>query len=953
MATLRQIIDERVLILDGAMGTMIQKYNLSEQDFRGERFAQAVGQMKGNNDLLCLTRPEVIKDIHRKYLEAGADIIETNTFNAQRVSMADYRMEDVCREINLAAARLARELADEYTAKTPDKPRFVAGSVGPTNKTCSMSPDVNDPAMRALTYDELVAAYQEQMEALLEGGVDAILIETIFDTLNAKAAVFAAESAMQKLGREVPLMLSVTVSDIAGRTLSGQTLDAFLASVQHAPIFSIGLNCSFGAKQLKPFLEGLAARAPYYISAYPNAGLPNSLGQYDQTPEEMAAEIKEYLDEGLVNIIGGCCGTTEEYIAKYQELIVSDSALRCYSEHGEGAVAGSSGNQILYSVQNDRAYTENDKACWVPPHIPAKKSERLWLSGLELLEQTPEMNFINVGERCNVAGSRKFLRLINEKKYEEALSIARKQVEDGALVIDVNMDDGLLDAREEMTTFLKLVMSEPDIARVPLMIDSSKWEVIEAGLKCLQGKSIVNSISLKEGEEKFIEHASLIKKLGAATVVMAFDEKGQADTFERKIEVCERAYKILTEQVGFNPHDIIFDPNVLAVATGIEEHNNYAVDFIRATGWIRKNLPGAHVSGGVSNLSFSFRGNNYIREAMHAVFLYHAIRQGMDMGIVNPATSVLYTDIPADVLERIEDVVLNRRPDAAERLIEIAEAMKNTATGGGTVKQDAWREEPEVEKRLQYALIKGIGDHLEEDLAEAVTLYPKAVDIIEGPLMEGMNKVGELFGSGKMFLPQVVKTARTMKKAVAILQPLIEADKQEGARNAGRVLLATVKGDVHDIGKNIVSVVMACNNYEIIDLGVMVPAETIVQKAIEEKVDIIGLSGLITPSLEEMAHVAMELQRAGLDIPIMIGGATTSKLHTALKIAPVYSGAVVHMKDASQNALVAARLLNPESHQEFVETLNKEYEELRRSHTARQVKTVSLEEAQKNKLKLW
>lgn len=919
MATLKQIINERVLILDGAMGTMIQRYNLSEQDFRGERFAGISGQMKGNNDLLCLTRPDVIKDIHRKYLEAGADIIETNTFNAQRISMADYRMQDMCREINLAAAGLARELADEYTAKTPHKPRFVAGSVGPTNKTCSMSPDVNNPALRALTYDELAAAYQEQMEALLEGGVDVLLIETIFDSLNAKAAIYAAETAMKNTGREVPLMLSVTVSDIAGRTLSGQTLDAFLASVQHAPIFSIGLNCSFGAKQLKPFLEGLAARAPYYISAYPNAGLPNSLGQYDQTPEEMASEVKEYIDEGLVNIIGGCCGTTEEYIAKYQELIVSGSA-----PHS-----------------------------WIPPHIPAAKPERLWLSGLELLEQTPEINFINVGERCNVAGSRKFLRLINEKKYEEALSIARKQVEDGALVVDVNMDDGLLDAREEMTTFLNLVMSEPDIARVPVMIDSSKWEVIEAGLKCLQGKSIVNSISLKEGEEKFVEHARLIKKLGAATVVMAFDEKGQADTFERKIEVCSRAYKILTEQVGFNPHDIIFDPNVLAVATGIEEHNNYAVDFINATGWIKKNLPGAHVSGGVSNLSFSFRGNNYIREAMHAVFLYYAIRQGMDMGIVNPATSVLYTDIPADVLERIEDVVLNRRPDAAERLIETAEALKNTVTGTEAVKQDAWREEPAVEKRLQYALIKGIGDHLEEDLAEAVKLYPKAVDIIEGPLMEGMNRVGELFGAGKMFLPQVVKTARTMKKAVAILQPLIEADKQEGARNAGRVLMATVKGDVHDIGKNIVSVVMACNNYEIIDLGVMVPAETIVQKAIEEKVDIIGLSGLITPSLEEMAHVAVELQRAGLDIPIMIGGATTSKLHTALKIAPVYGGPVIHMKDASQNALVAARLLNPESYPEFVERLNREYEELRQKNGTRQVKTVSLEEAQKNKLNLW
>ena len=909
---MQNLIKERILVLDGAMGTMIQQYNLTEADFRGERFQDIPGQLKGNNDLLCLTRPDVIEEIHRKYLEAGADIIETNTFNATSVSMADYHMQPYCREINLAAARLARKIADEYTARTPQKPRFVAGSVGPTNKTCSMSPDVNDPAFRALTFDVLEAAYIEQMEALLEGGVDAILIETIFDTLNAKAAIRAAELSMQKTGRKVPLMLSVTVSDMAGRTLSGQTLDAFLASVQHADIFSVGLNCSFGAKQLKPFLEQLARRAPYYISAYPNAGLPNSLGQYDQTPEDMAAEVKEYIDEGLVNIIGGCCGTTEAYIARYQDLLA-------------GAV----------------------------PHKPATPSPYLWLSGLELLEVTPEINFVNVGERCNVAGSRKFLRLINEKKYDEALSIARQQVEDGAQIIDVNMDDGLLDAAAEMTTFLNLVASEPDIARVPVMIDSSKWDVILAGLKCMQGKCVVNSISLKDGEDVFIEHARMVKQYGAAVIVMAFDEKGQADTFARKIEVCDRAYRILTGKVGFRPQDIIFDPNVLAVATGIEEHNNYAVDFIQAAGWIRRNLPGAHVSGGVSNLSFTLRGNNYIREAMHAVFLYHAIRQGMDMGIVNPAASVLYTDIPADVLERIEDVVLNRRPDAAERLIETAEALKNTATGTEAVKQDVWREEPMVEKRLQYALIKGIGDHLEEDLAEAVKLYPKAVDIIEGPLMEGMNKVGELFGAGKMFLPQVVKTARTMKKAVAILQPLIEADKQEGVRSAGKVLMATVKGDVHDIGKNIVSVVMACNNYEIIDLGVMVPAEMIVRKAIEEKVDIIGLSGLITPSLEEMAHVAVELKRAGLDIPIMIGGATTSKLHTALKIAPVYGGPVIHMKDASQNALVAARLLNPESSFEFVERLNKEYEELRLKNSTKQVKTVSLEEAQKNKLNLW
>jgi len=917
--TIPQLVSRRILILDGAMGTMIQQYNLKEEDFRGERFAHIPGQLKGNNDLLCLTRPDVIQDIHRKYLEAGADIIETSTFSSTTVSMADYHVEQYVREINLAAVKLAREVADEYTAKNPQKPRFVAGSVGPTNKTCSMSPDVNNPAFRALSYDELADAYQQQMEAMLEGGVDAILIETIFDTLNAKAAVYAAEQAIKITGVEVPIMLSVTVSDTGGRTLSGQTLDAFLASVQHANIFSVGLNCSFGARQLKPFLEQLAARAPYYISAYPNAGLPNSLGQYDQSPADMAHEVKEYIHEGLINIIGGCCGTTDAYIVEYPALI-------------EGA----------------------------RPHVPVRKPDCLWLSGLELLEVKPEINFVNIGERCNVAGSRKFLRLINEKKYDEALSIARQQVEDGALIIDVNMDDGLLDARQEMTTFLNLIASEPEIARVPVMIDSSKWEVIEAGLKCLQGKSVVNSISLKEGEEKFLEHARIIRQYGAAAVVMAFDEKGQADTAARKIEVCERAYRLLVDKVGFNPQDIIFDPNVLAVATGIEEHNNYAVDFINATGWIRKNLPGAHVSGGVSNLSFSFRGNNYIREAMHAVFLYHAIQQGMDMGIVNPATSVLYTDIPADVLEKIEDVVLNRRPDAAERLIELAEALK---AGKGTDAQlstsnsqlsvhQAWRDGT-VQERLQHALIKGIGDFLEEDLAEALPLYEKAVDVIEGPLMDGMNHVGELFGAGKMFLPQVVKTARTMKKAVAILQPIIESEKQEGASSAGKVLLATVKGDVHDIGKNIVSVVMACNGYDIVDLGVMVPAETIVQHAIEEKVDMIGLSGLITPSLEEMVHVAMELEKAGLDIPLLIGGATTSKMHTALKIAPVYHAPVVHLKDASQNAGVAARLLNPKTKEELAIELTKEYEELRDKSGMMRRETVSLEEAQKNKLNLF
>ena len=923
MASIETLVRERILILDGAMGTMIQQYNLTEEDFRGKRFAQIPGQLKGNNDILCLTRPDVIRDIHRKYLAAGADIIETNTFNSTSVSMADYHVQEYVREINFAAVKLAREVADEFTALTPDKPRFVAGSIGPTNKTCSMSPDVNNPAFRALTYDELAAAYREQMEAMLEAGVDALLIETIFDTLNAKAAIYAAEQAMEAIGVRVPLMLSVTVSDIGGRTLSGQTLEAFLASVQHADIFSVGLNCSFGARQLKPFLEQLAARAPYYISAYPNAGLPNSLGTYDQTPAEMADEIREYIHEGLVNIIGGCCGTTDEYIAAYSSLIA-------------GAV----------------------------PRIPASLPDNLWLSGLELLEVKPENNFINVGERCNVAGSRKFLRLINEKKYDEALSIARQQVEDGAQIIDINMDDGLLDAEKEMTTFLNLIASEPEIARVPVMIDSSKWDVIVAGLKCMQGKSIVNSISLKEGEEKFLEHARTIKRYGAAAVVMAFDEQGQADTYERRIEVCERAYRLLVNRVGFNPQDIIFDPNVLAVATGMDEHNNYAVDFIRATGWIRKNLPGAHVSGGVSNLSFSFRGNNYIREAMHAVFLYHAIREGMDMGIVNPATSVLYTDIPADILERIEDVVLNRRSDAAERLIETAErlkaeaeAAKNSLSNGNSQlsslsSQLAWREDT-VEERLKYALTKGIGDYLEEDLAEALKVYPKAVDIIEGPLMAGMNHVGDLFGAGKMFLPQVVKTARIMKKAVAVLRPVIESEKQEGAASAGKVLLATVKGDVHDIGKNIVSVVMACNGYEIIDLGVMVPAETIVQRAIEEKVNMIGLSGLITPSLDEMVHVAIELEKAGLDVPLLIGGATTSPLHTALKIAPVYHAPVIHLKDASQNATVAARLMNPNQKEEFVKKLSNKYQQLREKNQEKQVETVSLEEAKANRLNLF
>ena len=918
MEQIQQAIVERILILDGALGTMFQQQQLTEEDFRGNLFTTLPGQLKGNNDLLCLTRPDLVEQIHRQYLEAGADIIETNSFNATRISQADYHTEAYVRQINLAAAQLARRAADDYTQRQPAKPRFVAGSIGPTNKTCSMSPDVNNPAYRAITFDELVAAYSEQINALMEGGVDLLLIETIFDTLNAKAALFAAEACMEQQGRRLPIMLSVTVSDIGGRTLSGQTLEAFLASVQHANLFSVGLNCSFGARQLKPFLEVLSRKAPYYISTYPNAGLPNALGQYDQTPDIMAAEVKEYLDQGLVNILGGCCGTTPAHIARFAQL-----------------------------------------ATGYKPHQPAPRPQTLWLSGLELLEVKAENNFVNVGERCNVAGSRKFLRLINEKKYNEALSIARKQVEDGAQVIDINMDDGLLDTQAEMVHFLNLLASEPDVARVPLMIDSSKWNVIESALKCIQGKAIVNSISLKEGEAQFLSHARTIQRYGAAVVVMAFDEQGQADTYERKISVCQRAYQLLTEKLHFNPHDIIFDPNVLAVATGMEEHNAYALHFIQATGWIRKHLPGAHVSGGVSNLSFSFRGNNYLREAMHAVFLYHAIAQGMDMGIVNPASSVLYTDLPADLLEHIEDVILNRRPDAAERLIAVAEQMKAEAEKSQTdhpVAQDAarpsWRE-GSVEERLQYALVKGIGDYLQEDLDEALQQYDKAVAIIEGPLMAGMNHVGELFGAGKMFLPQVVKTARTMKQAVAILQPHIEAGSPSGSASAGKVLVATVKGDVHDIGKNIVSVVMACNGYQIIDLGVMVPAETIVRRAIEEQVDIVGVSGLITPSLDEMVHVAQEMERAGLDIPLLIGGATTSLMHTALKIAPAYHATVVHMKDASQNATIAARLMNPEQHQQLDAELRARYADLRQQRAAEQRPSLSLQEARKQRLNLF
>jgi len=902
--TFLRLLEERILILDGGMGTMIQGYRLGENDYRGTRFADIPGQVKGNNDMLSVTQPEIIKTIHRQYLEAGADIFSTNTFNANGISMAEYGMQSYVREINLGAAGIAREVADAFMKEHPDKTIFVAGSVGPTNKTASMSPDVSNPAYRAVSYMDLYNVYKEQVEALVDGGVDIILFETTFDTLNVKAGLEAAEVVLKEKGKDLPIMLSLTLAGQGGRTLSGQTLMAFLASVQHTNIVSIGLNCSFGAADMKPYLQELAKYAPCYVSAYPNAGLPNSLGEYDETPETMAGHIKPFVDEKLINIIGGCCGTTPAHIARYPELV-------------KGA----------------------------KPRKPAPKPDCLWLSGLELLEVKPENNFVNIGERCNVAGSRKFLRLIKEGNYEEALTIARKQVEDGAQIIDINMDDGMLDAVKEMTTFLNLIAAEPDIAKVPVMIDSSKWEVLEKGLQCVQGKSIVNSISLKEGEAEFLSHAQRVKQLGAAAVIMAFDETGQADTFERKIEVCNRAYRLLVDKLDFNPHDIIFDPNVLAIATGMEEHNGYGLAFIQAVEWIKKNLPGARVSGGISNLSFSFRGNNYVREAMHAIFLYHAIGKGMDMGIVNASEAVSYDDIEPGFRTLAEDAILNRRPEAMEELINFVQNLKVEKEGATEDKHEAWREGT-LEDRLVHALVKGIGDHLEADLEEALTAYPKAVDIIDGPLMKGMNIVGDLFGAGKMFLPQVVKTARTMKKAVAILQPAIESEKVAGgATKAGKVVFATVKGDVHDIGKNIVSIVLACNNYEVIDLGVMVPADVIIKKAIEEQPDFVCLSGLITPSLEEMAHVASEMEKAGLSIPMMVGGATTSRLHTALKIAPHYSHPVIHVLDASQNPIIASKFTNKDSRDEFVTQLYSDYEALRQSFAAKKEVLVPLREA--------
>ncbi len=914
---LKDIIQERILVLDGAMGTMIQGYHLTEKDFRGNLDLLHMLTYQGNNDMLDLSCPDIIEDIHRRYLSAGADIIETNTFSAQRVSQGDYHMEGLARDMAFEGAKLARRCADIFS--TPEKPRFVAGSIGPTNKTCSMSPEVSDPSKRNLTYDDLFTAYCEQIGAMIEGGIDAVLIETIFDTLNAKVAIDASIHEMRKTGVDLPIMLSVTISDLAGRTLSGQTLDAFLASVSSYPIFSIGLNCSFGALQMRPYLKELAAKSPYYVSVYPNAGLPNSMGLYDETADTMIPQMGSFVDEGLVNIIGGCCGTTDEFIAGYAKLV------------------------------------EGKK-----PHVPVPASKDMTLSGLEQFRMSREIAFVNIGERCNVAGSRKFLRLIKEKRYEEALSIARKQVENGALVLDINMDDGLLDTKEEMVHFVNMVSSEPEIAKVPLMIDSSDWDVVVAALKCVQGKSIVNSISLKEGEDVFIQHARDVLRFGAAVVVMCFDEEGQATSYNRRIEIAERAYRILRETVGIPAKDIIFDPNILAICTGIEEHNGYAIDFIRATEWIKKNLPGAHVSGGVSNLSFSFRGNNYVREAMHAIFLYHAIQAGMDFGIVNPVTKVTYADLPEEHLKIIEDVVLNRYAGADEVLVDFANKIQEQQllqiqapsdnTGQRTV--DTWRQDT-LENRLKYALRKGISDFLDDDIHEALENYPHAVSIIEGPLMDGMNEVGELFGAGKMFLPQVVKTARTMKNAVSILQPYIEKEKTNGKATAGKILLATVKGDVHDIGKNIVGVVMACNNYEVIDMGVMVTADQIVNKAKEEKVDLIGLSGLITPSLQEMVNDVVALKEAGLNVPVMIGGATTSQLHVALKIAPQYDGPVVWVKDASVNPSVASVLLNPNEREQYSEYLDRTYEKLRAGYERQQEIILTLDKARANKLNLF
>ncbi len=912
--TIKNILSERILVLDGAMGTMIQRYKLDEKDFRGEKFKNHNHDLKGNNDLLSLTRPDVIKEIHRAYLEAGSDIIETNTFSANSISQADYKLENIVYELNLAAAKIAKEAAEEFTKENPNKPRFVAGALGPTNKTLSLSPDVNDPGYRSSSFEEISNAYYEQAKGLIDGGVDVLLVETIFDTLNSKAAIYGLHKLFDETGVQLPVMISGSIVDLSGRTLSGQTTEAFLISISHAPnLLSVGLNCSLGGKQMRPFIEELSKLAPYYVSIYPNAGLPNEMGEYDETASETAAILKDYGDSGFFNIVGGCCGTTPDHI-----------------------------KSIARAVSKIK-----------PREIP-EVSDYLRLSGLEPVIIRPETNFVNIGERTNITGSKKFSNLILSGNYEAALTVARNQVEGGAQILDINMDEGLLDSEEAMVKFINLLQAEPDIARLPIMVDSSKWTVIEEGLKCLQGKSIVNSISLKEGEEAFIERAKKIKMYGAAAVVMAFDEDGQGDTLQRRIEICKRAYEILTKKVGFNPQDIIFDPNALTVATGIEEHNNYAVDFIEATRWIKQNLPHVKVSGGISNISFSFRGNNLVREAMHSAFLYHAIKAGLDMGIVNAGQLEVYEEIPKELLTLVEDVLLNRRKDATERLVDFAETVKQK--GKEAVIKDEWRN-GSVEERLKHALVKGIVNYIEEDTEEARKKFARPIEVIEGPLMDGMNVVGDLFGAGKMFLPQVVKSARVMKKSVAYLIPYIEKDKKDvnDTKGAGKILMATVKGDVHDIGKNIVGVVLGCNNYKVIDLGVMVSADKILQTAIDENVDVIGLSGLITPSLDEMVHVAKEMERRKIKIPLLIGGATTSRIHTAVKIQPNFSGTTVHVLDASRSVPVVSNLLNDDKSvkEKFEAGIKEEYEKIRINHQKRKSEKhfLSLNQARDNKLK--
>jgi 5-methyltetrahydrofolate--homocysteine methyltransferase len=891
--SIREELEKRILIIDGAMGTMIQRYILTEEDFRGERFKDHPCDVKGNNDLLNITRPDIIKAIHTEYLKAGTDIIETNTFSTQRISLADYKMEELDYEMSFEGAKIAKEAVNEFVAAHPDRKCFVAGAIGPTNRTLSISPDVNDPGFRALTFDELVDAYYQQIRGLVDGGSDLLMIETIFDTLNAKAAIFAIKKYEEVIGRKIEIMISGTITDASGRTLSGQTVEAFLNSVIHAKPLSIGFNCALGAKDMRPHIEELSAKAGCYVSAYPNAGLPNEFGAYDEMPNETANLVEDFIQHGFVNIVGGCCGTTPDHI---------------------GAIAAKAKNIT-------------------PRKIPAI-DRYMRLSGLEPVTITPESMFVNIGERTNITGSPKFSKLILSGDYEAALAVARQQVEGGAQVIDVNMDEGMLDSEAAMTKFLNLIASEPDISKLPIMVDSSKWTVIENGLKCLQGKGIVNSISLKEGEDKFRESARKIMTYGAAVVVMAFDENGQADNFERRKEICKRSYDILVEEIGFPAEDIIFDPNILTVATGLEEHNNYAVDFINAARWIKENLPYAKVSGGVSNISFSFRGNNTVREAMHSAFLYHAIKAGLDMGIVNAGMLEVYEAIPADLLERVEDVLLNRRDDATERLVDFAETVKSK--GKELVKDEEWRKAP-VESRLSHSLVKGIIEYLDADVEEARQQYDRPIHVIEGPLMDGMNIVGDLFGAGKMFLPQVVKSARVMKKAVAYLLPFIEQEKLDNpdgdqSSSAGRVLMATVKGDVHDIGKNIVGVVLACNNFEIIDMGVMVPAQEIIKKAKEVNADIIGLSGLITPSLDEMVHFAKEMEREGFTIPLLIGGATTSRIHAAVKVAPNYSGPAIHVLDASRSVTVCSTLMNAETRGAYIDNIRQEYDKAREAH---------------------